>query len=309
MNKEKIAEEILRLRFSQLLINEDYKAGKFKIPIHLALGHEAIAVALAAATETGDKFLLTHRNIAYHLALGATLKEIRDEYLLVASGLASGRFGSMNLIQPERGVVYASSILGNQFPVAVGVSAGESIKRNDKDAAVVVLGGDGSVEEGAFYESLLLAQSTKSPVLYLIENNEWSMHTRIDERRVPINLASLTKSLGVEYVSLKGNNPYNYIEELKRILTTVRSGQSVCVECLVTTLGDWRGPQTEEYPEGKFINYHAGPTPGVSISEWPIIRDNDSDPVFIIKNHFPENFLKKFAIQELERLKKEILEN
>ena len=37
-----IAEQVLRVRLGQMLINEKYKNGEFKIPIHLALGHEAL---------------------------------------------------------------------------------------------------------------------------------------------------------------------------------------------------------------------------------------------------------------------------
>ena len=68
INDREIAEKILRLRISQLLINEEYKAGKFKIPVHLALGHEAIAVAMDGVLEDGDKLVLPHRNAAYNLA-------------------------------------------------------------------------------------------------------------------------------------------------------------------------------------------------------------------------------------------------
>jgi TPP-dependent pyruvate/acetoin dehydrogenase alpha subunit len=64
MNKnydKKIAKDVLRLRFSQMIVNEDYKKGKFKIPIHLAFGHEAIAVAVNKIMKEDDKLILTQR--------------------------------------------------------------------------------------------------------------------------------------------------------------------------------------------------------------------------------------------------------
>ena len=81
-NQKTIAEDILRLRLSQIIVNEHYKAGKFKIPIHLALGHEAIVIGVCQIMENGDKLILSHRNIAYNLARVGKLKPLLDEYFL-----------------------------------------------------------------------------------------------------------------------------------------------------------------------------------------------------------------------------------
>ena len=74
--------EVLRLRLSQMLINERYKSKDFKIPIHLAMGHEALAVAAASAMTSEDRFVLSHRNLHYNLALGARVKDVLAEFLL-----------------------------------------------------------------------------------------------------------------------------------------------------------------------------------------------------------------------------------
>lgn len=304
IEKEKIAREVLRIRLSQMIINDKIKAGEFKIPIHLALGHEALAVAVSSIMQESDKILLSHRNMDYNLAR-SSLKPILDEYSLKNSGLAQGRFGSMNLINPSRGVIYTSSILGNQFPVAVGASLASELL--NEEGLVIVLGGDGSIEEGAFYESLLMSRSIKAPVLFLVENNEWSMSTKIDERRVPIDLKTLSDSLGIEYLYLEGNDAYKYIEELSKLRKGIlESKQTYCIEIKVSTLGDWRGPKSDEYPEGKFINYHSGSTPSVTLSEWPLLRESEEDPVFVLKNYFGEEELKLMAKEELEKIQKEI---
>ena len=304
IDKEKIAREILRLRLSQMIVNEKIKAGEFKIPIHLALGHEAVAVAVSSIMQNGDRIILSHRNVAYNLAR-ASLKLILDEYYLKPSGLAGGRFGSMNLINPSRGIIYTSSILGNQFPVAVGASLGGQIL--NEFGVIIALGGDGSIEEGAFYESLLMSRSIRAPVLFLIENNEWSMSTKIDERRIPIDLKTLSDSLDIGYFYLEGNDAYKYIDELSKFRNEIlESKQTHCIEIKVSTLGDWRGPKSDEYPEGKFINYHHGGSPSVQFSEWPIIKEDKEDPVFVLKNYFGEEELKLMAKEELEKIQKEI---
>ena len=138
------------------------KKGQFKVPIHLALGHEAVAVAVGTIMGKGDKLILSHRNLAYHLARQSLLKEIWNEYLLEPTGLNAGKSGSMNLANPSKGIIYTSSILGNNFPVATGVAMAEKMLSTKN--VTIVLGGDGSIEEGAFYESLLFLKSNN---LYL----------------------------------------------------------------------------------------------------------------------------------------------
>jgi pyruvate dehydrogenase E1 component alpha subunit len=304
IDSNKIAKEVLRLRLSQMIVNEEYKAGRFKIPIHLALGHEAIAVAVSAVMEEGDQLLPTHRNLAYNLAREGKLRPILDEYLLKSSGLNEGHSGSMNLLNPQKGIPYASSILGNQFGVATGLAMATKI--SGKNNSVIVLGGDGSMEEGSFYESMLMARSMDLPVIFLIENNEWSMSTSIKQRRSPIDLSLLSESLDIRYINLIGNDPLYYIDTLKDIRSFgLTSSLPVCVEVGVSTLGDWK-MKTQDFPDGEFINYHAGPAPEVSLNAWPIIKESEEDPVFVLTKNFDLAVLKKMAEEELSTLHQEI---
>lgn len=304
-NNRKIAYDILKLRLAQIIVNEEYKAGKFKIPIHLALGHEAIAVAVNSVMESNDLLILSHRNIAYNLARLGLLRPIIDEYFLKSSGIMNGKMGSMNLINPKKGIVYSSSILGNNFSVAVGISMAQKIL--SQNGITIVLGGDGAIEEGSFHESLLMAQSLQLSTLFIIENNEWSMSTRINERRHAIDLEKLTSSYNIKYKKLEGNDPYNYIENLLESRKYVLENQTpTCIEISVTTLGDWK-LETSEFPEGKFVNYHAGPTPSIKIEDWPNpIKNSNGDPVYVLKKYFDQSDLEKMAELVKNELEKEL---
>ncbi len=285
--KEKIIHDEIKIRISQMMVNEEYKAGNFKVPIHLAFGHEAIAVAIDHIMDEGDNLILSHRNIAYNLARLGKLKPIMDEYFLKPTGLMQGRTGSMNLINPKKGIVYTSSILGNNFSVAIGVAMGQKIQNKKK--LTIVLGGDGSFEEGSFHESLMMFKSLKIPGFLIIENNEWSMSTKIDERRCSVDLQKICESQDVKYIKLNGNNPIEYIEKLKKMREfSISNNEPVCIEVFVTTLGDWI-MEHPEYPKGKFINYHAGPAPTVDLEKCPtIIREESNDPIFVLKTIFDE---------------------
>ena len=302
--KKRVAEEVIRLRISQMIVNEEYKAGKFKVPVHLALGHEAIAVAVSEMMENGDSLLPTHRNIAYNLARAGKLRPILDEYFLKSTGLNGGRSGSMNLLNPKRGIVYTSSILGNQFAVATGVAMAN--KQSGKKNVAIVMAGDGSMEEGTWYESILMARSMELPALFVVENNEWSMSTRIDQRRSPVDLSLLAESLDIRYTHLDNNDVYHYIDTLKEMREfALEHNVPACIEVRVSTLGDWR-LKTPEFPEGELINYHAGPAPEVSLIEWPIIRTTDEDPVFALTRHIEQSTLEEDARKQFAELQKEI---
>lgn len=309
MNEEqrKIVKDVLRLRLSQMIVNEEYKNNKFKIPIHLAFGHESIAVAVGAIMNNQDKLVLTHRNIAYNLAREKSITPILDEYFLKSTGTMAGKTGSMNLINPRNGIIYSSSILGNNFSVGTGIALSQKIQNTN--SITIILGGDGSMEEGSFYESLIMCKTLELSAIIIIENNEWSMSTKINERRIPINLSKLLESLQIRYVKLSGNDPFSYIKELEELREySLKEKTPICIEVMVTTLGDWR-MKTPEYPDGKFINYHAGPTPSVELSNWPIfLRENEEDPVFALSKYFDKEEMSKISMSVKEELGKELHE-
>ena len=287
-----IAEKIIRIRISQMMVNEQYKDGKFQIPIHLAFGHETIAVAINEIMDENDKLILTHRNIAYNLARLGHLKPIMDEYFLQSSGLDYGKSGSMNLINPNKGIIYTSSILGNNFSVAVGIAYSEKIKQNE--SITIVLGGDGSIEEGSFHESLLMLKTYELPSLVIIENNEWSMSTKINQRRENINLEKLCGAFEIDYFKLKGNNVFEYIENFKKLRKkSIQSKSPICIEVMVKTLGEWELINSDN-PNGKIVNYHAGGTPSIDICDDinPIVNNSD-DPLFVLEELFSKEKLNK----------------
>ena len=298
-----LTEKILRIRLAQMMVNENYKDGQFKIPIHLAFGHETIAVAINEIMDYEDKLILTHRNMAYNLSCLGKLRPIMDEYFLKSTGLDEAKSGSMNLINPTKGLIYTSSILGNNFSVGVGVAM--SLKIKQKDGIVIVLGGDGSLEEGSFHESILMFKSLNLSGLLVIENNEWSMSTKISERRIHIDLEIFAKSYGVKYVKLSGNNPLSYIQELKKLKNiSKKNNELICIEVIINTLGDWI-MINDQNPDGKFINYHAGPAPTVDIKACPVlIKEDNSDPVFVLIGLLGISELNKIS----DKIRNELLE-
>jgi pyruvate dehydrogenase E1 component alpha subunit len=279
---ENLCFRILISRYSQLIINENIKSGLFNIPIHLALGHEALSEAVCAAMQINDKLLCSHRNIHYQFGRGATFSEIFAEFRLLNFGLAKGLGGSMNLTNPKGSIVYTSSILGNNLCVGIGVALAKKIKK--EDGVTFIVTGDGAIEEGAFYEAIENARNMDLSIVILIENNDWSLSSKISERRKSIDLRQLASSLGAGYTLLSDNNPIKYYEKILEVRNKVEYNKIIeVIEVKLTTLGGWI-IQNEDFPVGKYINYHAGKAPMVSISNGPILSFDTTDPIFIIKN-------------------------
>ena len=293
-----LCKRIVYSRAAQLIINEKIRAGIFKIPVHLALGHEAISEAISSVMHDSDKLICSHRNIHYQFSRGATISNILEEFQLSPKGLAAGKGGAMNLINPTGSIVYTSSILGNNLCVSTGVAL--SMKMRQTNGIVIVITGDGAMEEGAFYESIENARSFDLKLMIVVENNNWSLASRVEERRKPINLAQLALALGASYSFLSGNEPDDYLNQLIKIRERIHKNSTPeIVEVGLTTLGGWI-LKDNEHPNGKFINYHAGLSPRVMIKDGLILSNDESDPVYLIK--------KRLGVNNFDGLKDSILE-
>jgi len=138
------------------------------------------------------------------------------------------------------------------------------------EAVVFALTGDGAMEEGAFYETLLFARSHRLPLAVLIENNDHSLASRIAERRSPVDAGALAASLDIPYLPLSGNDLTVYGQTLRRARGAAQAGP-VVLEARVRT----------------FCN-HAGATPGwatdprhISLSEGLVIEPSSEDPAYM----------------------------
>ena len=285
--------KIIWLRLAQILVNNRYKKGDFVIPIHLAMGHETIAVVIDAVMQKDDGLFLTHRNIHYNLARMGTLKEELDEYYLKGTGLAKGHLGSMNLSNLDKDIIYTSSILANNLSVGCGFALGNKVKKTD--GVVFIVTGDGAIEEGAFYESLLFLKSNQLASIIIVENNEWSLATRVEERRASIDLYKMADSLGIEYLFMHDNDPDDYLNKIEACRSkAINDTTPILVEVKLTTLGAWY-LKSDDYPNGKFINYHGGPAPKVSEKEYPMILSSNEDPLYSLTNYLSIDSLTDIA--------------
>ncbi len=263
---------MMQLRLWQHYLNELLKQKAFKIPVHLGFGTEALVTAIDENMGADDELVLTHRNSVFNMARAESLRAILDEYNLQETGFCGGALGSMNLANSGGGISYSSSILGNNLSVACGLAFARSLR----SCSGVVWGvtGDGAMEEGGFYEALVFARSHRLRVVFILDNNDYSMASKISERRCDIRVGSLCDAVGIPFFQLRDNNLEAYVQTLGDVRNSVlEDSNPVCVEFSTSLL-----------------NQHAGPTPGwptdplrIDISDGLVIGTAEEDPIAVLK--------------------------
>lgn len=164
-----------------------YSQGKIGGFLHLYIGQEAIAVGAEAALQKSDYVITTYRDHGLALARGASARAVMAELFGKDTGLVRGLGGSMHLFDAEHRLLGGHAIVGGHLPLAAGI-AFRARYFSEKDVTMCFLG-DGATNIGGFHEGLSLAGLWKLPVVFVCENNRYSMGTPL-KRTTP--LADLT---------------------------------------------------------------------------------------------------------------------
>jgi TPP-dependent pyruvate/acetoin dehydrogenase alpha subunit len=174
--------DMLRIRKVQLRIESLYPLDEMKTPIHLCIGQEAVAVGVCAQLNKDDYISSSHRGHGHYLAKGGDLKALLAELYCRETGCSKGRGGSMHLVDTSVGHMGSSSIVGGGIPIGTGLALAIRMRRENRIS--VVFFGDGAADEGVLYESINFAMLKKLPVVYIYENNQFSVCSPVTSRQV-----------------------------------------------------------------------------------------------------------------------------
>lgn len=179
--RREMFQEALRIRMVEEEIVRRYGEQEMRCPTHICIGQEAPPVGVSAHLEKADLVFSAHRSHGHYLAKGADLKAMIAELYGRATGCALGKGGSQHLIDLEAGFMGSAPILAST--ISVGVGAAWAAKRRNEPRVVVIYFGDGATEEGAFHEALNFAGVNALPVVFVCENNLYSVHTPMEVRQ------------------------------------------------------------------------------------------------------------------------------
>jgi len=286
--KNKLFESMLRIRLVEESIANKYSEQKMRCPTHLSIGQEAIAVGVCANLTSQDQVLSTHRAHAHYLAKGGCLNSMMAEIYGKASGCSKGMGGSMHLIDTSVGFMGSTAIVGNTIPVAVGLALEKKLTR--KKSIACVFFGDGATEEGAFYESVNFAIIHSLPILFICENNLYSVYSGLEVRQpVDRKIYKMVRAMGISAQHGNGNDVEEVARKVKHAKTMIlKSG----------------GPQFLEFDTYRWRE-HCGPNFDNNIGyreESEFLKWKKKDP---LKNFYSENS-QKYIDRKIDKISKEI---
>ncbi len=166
---------MIRIRRFEQASLKYYNAGRIGGFLHLYIGQESVAVGTISLCGENDHNITAYRCHGHALASGMNMNECMAELFGKYTGSAKGKGGSMHLFAPDKNFWGGHGIVGGQTPLGLGLAYG--LKYKGLSGAALCYMGDGAVNQGAFHESLNLAALFELPVVYIIENNGYSMGT------------------------------------------------------------------------------------------------------------------------------------
>lgn len=243
ISKEKkieIFHTMLRIRMVQESIGSCYLQDEMKTPVHLYIGQEAIASGVCGVLLKDDYISSNHRSHGHYLAKGGDLKALMAELYGRSDGCSKGYGGSMHLVDISVGHLGSSSIVGGCIPIGTGLGLAVRMKKTNQVS--VIFFGDGAADEGVLYESINFAMLKKLPVIYILENNQWSVCSNVSARQADKNIFHQASKDLLLTRQIDGNDALTVYETACLAVDRAREGFGPSfIECLTYRIAPHAG--------------------------------------------------------------------
>lgn len=202
---------------------EEYTRGKIGGFMHLYIGQEAVGVGCITTLRPDDKILSSYREHGHAILKGMAPRVVMAELFGKITGCSKGKGGSMHMWSNELGVLGGNGIVAAQMPIATGVAL--AIQYQGLDTIVACFFGDGAVDEGAFHEALNLASIWKLPIVYVCENNQYSMGMAVEKAWAVDSLLPRAAAYNMPGEQVDGMDVIQVYEAMRRAVEWARGGQ------------------------------------------------------------------------------------
>ena len=259
---------------------------------HIYIGQEAVAVGTIAATNPDDPIVTAYRDHGYALARGMDPKHCMAEMFGRIGGCAKGKGGSMHMFDAAHHLYGGHGIVAGQMPLGAGLAfatkyEAEVIAEEKSNHVTLCYLGDGAINQGAFYESMNLAGLFDLPVIFVLENNGYSMGTSIERGTTMANeLRTKSEAHGIDHTIVDGKNVLSLYQDFKPIV-------------------DWCREESRPYfVEAKTYRYkgHSMSDPRKYRTKDEEYREEEDDCIEHLSQHlFDEHDLTPEAIKQMTR--------
>jgi pyruvate dehydrogenase E1 component alpha subunit len=213
---------MIRIRAFEAKCAELYQRQKIRGFLHLYDGEEAISTGVMAQLGAGDAVVATYREHGQAIARGIPMTLLMAELYGKLEGCCRGRGGSMHVFDRARRFLGGNAIVGGGLPLAIGVALADRMQ--GKAAATACFFGEGAVDEGEFHETLNLAALWKLPVLFVCENNLYSMGTPLAIAEAETDIRAKAASYGIASETVDGMDVLAVEVATLRALDAIRAG-------------------------------------------------------------------------------------
>jgi TPP-dependent pyruvate/acetoin dehydrogenase alpha subunit len=250
---------------------------------HLYSGQEAVAVGFASVLRDGDRVACTYRGHGHLLAMGTDPEALLGELLGRETGVNGGRSGSMNIVDPDHGVLGCYGIVGGSIAAATGAA----LSLRGTGSIVVAYFGDGATNQAYFFECLNFAKVFFLPVVFVCENNGYGEYTPF-EAVTPGGIVPRAAAMELRTTQVDGMDVRAVRTAAAEVVERVRSGE---------------GPEFVEARTYRFVG-HSRSDPGRYRPEGELDRWKERDPLIVAAAMLRDEFGVDPA--ELERVASEV---
>lgn len=198
----KAYEDMLLIRKFEEKCGQLYGMGLIGGFCHLYIGQEAVIAGISAAKLSSDSMITSYRDHGHIILSGTDPKYVMAELTGRAAGCSKGKGGSMHMFNKEGKFFGGHGIVGAQVPIGTGIAFAE--KYNGTNNLCFTFFGDGATNQGQVYEAFNMAALWKLPVIYIIENNEYSMGTSVKRSTAVTDLYRKGESFGIPGIRVDG---------------------------------------------------------------------------------------------------------
>ena len=218
---------------------EMYYRGKMFGFVHLYNGQEAISTGvIGAMRKKHDWFCSTYRDHVHALSAGVPSFEVMSELFGKSTGCSKGRGGSMHLFSKEHHLLGGYAFIGEGIPVALGAAYSSKYKKEvaedkNSDSVTAAFFGDGTCNNGQFFECLNMAQLWKLPVIFVVENNKWAIGMAHDRATSNPEIWRKASAFGMHGEEVDGMDVLAVRGAAQRAIERARAGEGpTLLECL-----------------------------------------------------------------------------
>jgi TPP-dependent pyruvate/acetoin dehydrogenase alpha subunit len=188
----------------------------------LGTGEEAATVGPVQALERGRDIVAPMiRNAAACCEMGMPIADMLRAYLATADSPSGGR--DLHVGAFAQGVLQPISHVGDMVPVISGIALAFKMKNEPRVALTWV--GDGSTKTAAAHEGTNFAAVQRLPAIFIVENNQVALGTRLEQHHLPADFKDWPKSYGVWGATFDGNNVLDAYAATRLAAARCRAGQ------------------------------------------------------------------------------------